>query len=183
MPCPYDASYTRPGFLPVGWNTEPDGTGLSIGFGSRFDHRAESQMDLCLQWVPCNGESDFTYFLENGEAILTGYSGTAAPVIPETLGGCPVTSIAAGAFGDLTGDLILPPSLKTIAPGSFGVCELDSLTFFDTLEQFPEEAFAGLFRENAFHSGRHGPPVFRHLFRHISRQKWTILPAFPGKRS
>lgn len=140
---PYDASYTRPGFLPVGWNTEPDGTGLSIGFGSRFDHRAESQMDLCLQWVPCNGESDFTYFLENGEAVLTGYSGTAAPVIPETLGGCPVTSIAAGAFGDLTGDLILPPSLKTIAPGSFGTCKLDSLTFFDTLEQFPEEAFAG----------------------------------------
>ena len=100
-------------------------------------------MEFYLQWVPCNGESDFTYFLENGEAVLTGYSGAAAPVVPETLGGCPVTAIAAGAFGDLTGGLILPPSLKTIAPGSFGTCKLDSLTFFDTLEQFPEEAFAG----------------------------------------
>ena len=61
-----------------------------------------------------------------------------------------MTAIAAGAFGDLTGDLILPPSLKTIAPGSFGTCKLDSLTFFDTLEQFPEEGVgrAGASRRN-----------------------------------
>lgn len=34
--------FERPGYIPVGWNTEPDGSGKRVGFGSRTERRKRS---------------------------------------------------------------------------------------------------------------------------------------------
>ncbi len=139
---PYRSQYQKPGFVPIGWNTAQDGTGQSAGFGSRIDHRAASHMDLYIQWLPESPSKCFTYEISHGQATITGYQGTGDVVIPMELEGCPVTSIAAGAFGDLdTEKLILSPNLKTVADGAFGNVKADHFYFFDNLEKLSEHTF------------------------------------------
>ena len=93
-------------------------------------------------------DGDFTYTVSAGAASVTGYTGSSASVvIPDTLGGNPVTIIAANAFKDNTTlksvvvpngvtdlkgrafygctsltDVSLPDSLTSLATGAFGNC-------------------------------------------------------------
>ena len=48
--------------------------------------------------------NDFEYEIDDSEVTITGYTGAGGDVIvPETLGGCPVTTIEYGAFWNKTG--------------------------------------------------------------------------------
>ncbi len=139
---PYRGQFQNPGFVAVGWNTASDGTGQAVGFGSRIDHRAVSHLDLYMDWRPESPATDFTYEIADGQTTVTGYHGAGDVVIPMELGGCPVTAIAGGAFGDLEVDtLVLSPNLKTLAPGAFGNVKAEHFYFFDDLEGLTEDSF------------------------------------------
>ncbi len=139
---PYRGQFQKDGFVPIGWNTAPDGSGKSIGFGSRMDHRSASHMNLYVHWLPESPMESFAYEISNGSAIITGYHGTGDVVIPMELDGCPVTTIAAGAFGDLkVENLVLSPSLKTVADGAFGQVNAEHFYFFDNLENLTDRSF------------------------------------------
>lgn len=138
----YKEQFTREGYLPVGWNTKPDGSGTSTGFGSRIDHRDVRHLDLYVEWLPCTNQSAFSYLLSGGEATITDYHGTGDIVIPPVIDGCPVTAIAANAFGDVTANrLALPASLKTVEPHAFGRITVHDFYFYDNILSLPEEAF------------------------------------------
>ena len=90
----------------------------------------------CLPQIPLVAEAateqtqgSYTYTVENGEATIT-YCDTelsGAVTIPGTLGGYPVTAIAADAFrycGNIT-DITIPGSVKEIGESSF--CNMDRL--------------------------------------------------------
>lgn len=138
---PWRGQFSREGFLAVGWNTAPDGSGVHIGFGSRGAREdGEETLTLYPQWLPCTPEEAFTWTERDGGAVITGYDGREGDlVIPETLGGLPVTAIAAGAFGAVTADTVaLPPTLTAVEPGAFSALTAEHLYLFDTLEQVDE---------------------------------------------
>ncbi len=139
---PYRGQFQNPGSVPIGWNTAADGSGQSVGFGSRLDRRALSHLDLYVHWLPESPAAAFDYEIANGKAVITGYHGTGDLVIPMALGGCPVTAIAAGAFGDLdVENLVLSPNLEKVADGAFGAVTAEHFYFFDSLENLTEKTF------------------------------------------
>ena len=78
-----------------------------------------------------------TFFLENGQAELTGYEGTdTSLVVPEEVSGCPVTIIGDRAFsGDAMESIRLPSSIKRIRSNAFSFCNaLTELVFPEGLE-------------------------------------------------
>lgn len=139
---PYRGQFQKSGFVPIGWNTAVDGSGQSVGFGSRIDHREISHLDLYAQWMPESPADAFTYEISDGNATITGYRGTGHVVIPMELGGVPVTGIASGAFGDLNVEyLVLSPNLKSVAQDAFGTVQAEHFYFFDNLENLTENTF------------------------------------------
>ena len=90
-------------------------------------------MVLMLFWgvsttkICAANENGFVYEIKNGEATITRFRGEQKGdlVIPETLGGCPVTKIGDGAFlgcSGFTGDLIIPNGVTTIGKSAFQSC-------------------------------------------------------------
>lgn len=81
-------------------------------------------------------ELDYTYTTEDGVATITGYKGPTGGsiVIPDTLGGCPVTQIGNSAFylKGITG-VTLPNTLVTIGNDAFMDNGLTGVTLPDTL--------------------------------------------------
>ena len=141
---PWRDQFARPGFLAVGWNTAPDGGGAHIGFGSRAARgEGEASLTLYPEWLPCTPEEAFIWRAQDGGAVITGYDGRAGDlVIPQTLGGLPVTAIAAGAFGAVAAETAaLPPTIRAVEPGAFSALTAEHLYLFDTLEQVDEASF------------------------------------------
>jgi len=79
----------------------------------------------CSNQVKATVNGDFTYTVTNGQAQVTGYTGTGGAVtIPSTLGGAPVTSIGDVAFirnANIT-TMIIPQGVTMIASYAFYGC-------------------------------------------------------------
>ncbi|MBQ4609804.1 MAG: leucine-rich repeat domain-containing protein, partial [Clostridia bacterium] len=97
--------------------------------------------------IPAN---PWTYEVENGEAKVTGYTGTLTEnlVIPAEIDGYTVMTIGEGAFAnrtDLTGMLTLPETLKDIRASAFNGCTglTGELVIPDSVEDIGASAFAG----------------------------------------
>ncbi|MBE7088706.1 MAG: hypothetical protein E7370_04245 [Clostridiales bacterium] len=120
----------RDGYVQTGWNTEEDGSGTHISFGSRVTVVENESIILYAEWSKCNPEQDFEYVLVDREdivnmytdtpnsktpqematesdsedkiAVITKYKGssTVKVTIPETLGGYEVLGIGAYAFNN-----------------------------------------------------------------------------------
>jgi len=83
---------------------------------------------ICEVWV----DPKWQYTVANDEVTITGYTGAIAnPVIPDTIGGLPVTTIGNRAFFErqditgtltLTGDLVIPEGVTSIGGGAFRGC-------------------------------------------------------------
>ena len=92
-------------------------------------------------------EGYYTYTVENGEATITGCDNSISGevVIPDTLGGYPVTSIGYEAFCNCTGltSITIPNSVTSIGDSAFSDCTgLTSITIPDSVTSIGEYAFA-----------------------------------------
>ncbi len=95
-------------------------------------------------------DCDFFYKITDGEATVTGYRGNDRNiVVPETLGGCPVTVIGAAAFGGMGNyaknvSITLPSTLKRIETEAFRNCwTLRELILPEGLEYIAKESIHG----------------------------------------
>lgn len=82
----------------------------------------EPEPETPEEWIT---EDGFVMELVDGEARVIGYQGEdPEPVIPEEAFGCPVTTIAAGAFHEnkVVEAVLLPATLSTIEGGAFYRC-------------------------------------------------------------
>ncbi|MBR6739049.1 MAG: leucine-rich repeat domain-containing protein [Oscillospiraceae bacterium] len=104
---------------------------------------------LCLAssaaWAQTEG--DFAYSISGGEAKITAYTGSAAELtLPDTLGGCPVTSIGVCAFRDcktLT-QVTTPDSVTRIGSRAFHNCHaLAQITIPESVVRIDTHAFYG----------------------------------------
>lgn len=90
-------------------------------------------------------ETDFEYYLQGGEAIITNYKGPGGNVvIPETLGGYPVCSIAK-AFNkcENVNHVTIPSTVKRIDASAFAQCSaLTGVTIPDSVTSIGFSAFA-----------------------------------------
>ena len=134
--------FAREGYTLTGWNTEPDGSGLRVGLGSRVT--ADEAPVLYAQWAKWTPAERFTWTeAEDGSAIITG-CGETGPllVVPETLEGRTVTVLAAGAFAGCPAErVILPKSLVRIEQEAFTGAALRELCFFDNVEYITDACF------------------------------------------
>lgn len=86
------------------------------------------------------------YSITNGEAKITGFYSTISGIveIPETINGCPVTTIAGGAFRGCTTitRVIIPDSITSIASTAFRECKnLVSIVLPEKLQKISNSTF------------------------------------------
>lgn len=119
-------------------------------------------------WTEPNFEKDFDYRVENGCAVITGYtSSSRSVIIPKTLSGYPVsaieqdvfaysditditilnglTSIGERAFTDCNdlASIVIPDSVTLIGEAAFRACRsLTSVVLSKNITQIPNEAFS-----------------------------------------
>ena len=99
----------------------------------------------CVPFAVSAEEDGFVYTVADGAAIITDYTGSARDlVIPDTLGGYPVTEIEAFAFDESKMvSVVIPGSVKRIGGGAFYFCqELTYVTLSQGLELIEEMAFS-----------------------------------------
>lgn len=133
--------FAREGYTLTCWNTEPDGSGVQVGLGSRVTVSSGS-LDLYAQWEKWSDAEDFLYTV--GESVtITGYTGSAEQlVIPEWIGGLEVTAIAAGAFRNCKAETILfPKSMDYVESGAFENCSLHTVMLFDNIISIHDDSF------------------------------------------
>ena len=134
--------FVREGYTLTGWNTRSDGTGAAVGLGSRVSV-PDGALALYAQWAQWSDEADFTWESREDGAAVTGYHGADdAVVIPQRLGGEPVTVIAEVAFdGCAATEVVFPPSMQDIAPGAFRDCAVRTVTLFDGVQTVSDSSF------------------------------------------
>lgn len=104
-------------------------------------------MMLCLSAFPVRAdvEGDFAYCVKNGEATITAYTGSASELIlPDTLGGCPVTAIRYSAFRDCKTliQVVIPEGIVSIGSNAFAGCSsLAQVSLPQTLTALGSHAF------------------------------------------
>lgn len=178
------ALFHREGYTLVGWNTSPDGSGTTVGLGSRITAPASGTIKLYAQWMKWSDKTDFTY--ESGETItITGYHGDQdTVVIPEQMEGKQITVIASGAFQNCRAShVILPKTVEIVEPGAFADCELEDMTFFDNVESLPSDAFVGCGRLSTLHINAQEPPYGYHYRREsMLADKLDLLILNQGQR-
>lgn len=95
-----------------------------------------------------NNYNDFQYVVDNGEIVITGYTGTEKNIIvPYAIDGIPVRKIAEKAFFNLEIEsIILSNNVKYIEELAFaGNQKLTSVTLSTNLVSIGEYAFTGCY--------------------------------------
>ena len=169
--------FSREGHTLYAWNTEPDGSGLAVGLGSRVDPVCTT---LYAQWAPWSEESLFT--VEDG--VLTAYTGDETVVtVPGLWRGQTVRSIGEDAFRDCPArTVILPPTLKALALGAFRNAALEELYLFDSIQNVTDYAFEGCEALRTLHLNASIPPVYAGSYYATFADKYDRLVSLAGKR-
>ncbi|MBR3741365.1 MAG: leucine-rich repeat protein [Clostridia bacterium] len=166
----------------IGWNTVPDGSGLSVGLGSRYDPAQGDQ--LYAQWLPCASDTDFDWETDGKTASITGYHGTGETcVIPLAHEGLPVRSIRAGAFQKKEfALLVLSPALRTVEKNAFAFCAFDTVILYDSLEIISDGSFSGCSGPAALRVNAASSPVYSGSYFDTFQDKYDYLLSLADKR-
>ena len=161
--------FARDGYTLESWNTQPDGSGQRVGLGSRITVPEGETLCLYAIWKPWEEEDSFlTEEIPDGIRI-TGLTKEAKErlcaedelVIPEQIGGKPVTQIGENARKDLPCSCaVLPPSLKKVSLGAFAGSALREITMFDSLREITDYSFGDSTALKTLHINAAVAPVY-----------------------
>ena len=104
---------------------------------------------LCLfsSAALAQNEGDFAYFISDGKATITGYTGSAAELIlPDTLGGYSVTALRYCAFWNCPSltQVVIPEGVISIGSRAFQNCpSLTRIVFPQSVQRLDTHAFHG----------------------------------------
>lgn len=174
--------FTRPGCTLTGWNTRPDGSGVSVGLGGRIEP-AEGLI-LYAQWSEWSPAELFQWRKGSNGATVTAYLGEESTVtIPEKLDGQPVRAIGAGAFQNAVCDtVILPDTLYALEDGAFRGCTLSTLYLFDNIRTIGDPAFEGCENLAVLHLNAAEPPVYSGTYYDTFQDKFDRLVSLKDRK-
>ncbi len=174
--------FEREGHTLYSWNTAPDGTGTSVGLGSRVAV-PEDALDLYAMWRPWSDASDFATAPNGTGVTVTGYfGGDETLCVPAELGGRPVTEIAPRAFAGLESrTVILPAGLERICADAFQGAALRELDLSDDVAALDGAAFSGCSRLETLHINAAEPPRYATYFATFA-DKYDRLLSLAGRR-
>ncbi len=172
--------FCRPGYTLESWNTQPDGSGQRVGLGSR----THPNSTLYAQWARWTPEECFQWTAQNGEAVITGYTGSEERlVIPGQLGGLPVVGIQSGAFrGAGCTQVILPDSLRTVEVDAFADCAVERLTLFDNIQTITDHSFSGCEALTTLYVNAREAPVYSGSYYDTFADKFDRLLALKDRK-
>lgn len=170
--------FVREGYQQTGWNTQADGSGEHIGFGSRTDCD-----ELYAEWAEETEESEFSYICTEESAAVTGYHGTDnICVLPDTLGGKEVRVIKDGAFaGADFREFICSDTVQTIESGAFRDAAVEKITLYDSLLRISDDSFAGC-PVRTLHLNARRAPVYAGSYFSAFPDKCERLFSIQGKK-
>ncbi|MBO7363800.1 MAG: InlB B-repeat-containing protein [Lachnospiraceae bacterium] len=137
-----ESGFYRDGYTLTSWNTEPDGSGVRIGLGSRVT--AGRTLTLYAQWARWTDPSLFTFEEDEGFFSVTGYSGGDREmlVIPSEIGGNTVKRIDDRVFTGCTfSDVVLPSGLLRLEREAFSACRVGRLVMSDCIAAVYDESY------------------------------------------
>lgn len=147
-----DGTFVRAGHVLLEYNTKADGTGEGYSLGSKFP-MGDTNVLYCI-WAEVEPEAKFSYvdytyrrpigisaanvpgWNEQGVQILSYFGNAETVVIPETLGGKPVISVASGAFDHCMSmkTLVLSKNLLKVEDGAFtNLGNLSTIYYSDSI--------------------------------------------------
>ncbi len=152
--------FAREGYTLLGWNTAADGSGQSVGLGSRVAWT--DGIVLYAQWVKWTDSGEFQYRIDGEFAVITGYSGHDRQVcIPGSFEGYPVRTICEQAFADADCEtVILPPGIHEIEKWAFKNSSIQTLYMYDDLEKASDYAFQDCTALQTLHINAIEAPVY-----------------------
>lgn len=126
-------------------------------------------------------ENGFDYYVENGEAVVSGYQGTKTDiVVPETLGGYKVTKLDYECFAGQDGftSVKLPNTLRIIGWTAFAGCEnLRSIDIPAGVTEIGRYAFSGCTNLSSVTLPDSLVTLRRYAFSDCSSLKELVIPA------
>ena len=147
-------TFTREGYVAVGYSTEPvnfedyatvnDIPGFSNMGGICVVPEETCLLDLYVVWAKATPTSEFRIEKNGSEWIVAKYTGkSSVVVIPESIGGQPITKIKANAFSGATlKNVVIPRGVTTIENSAFNGCtNLKQVVFFDGVTQVRNTSF------------------------------------------
>ena len=190
-PCPNALGdtgvFAREGYALLEYNTEPDGSGVSIGLGANvyLTTSGEDVIDLYAQWVKYTDASLFSYTEQNGKITIRGYSGSESMlVIPEQIDGLPVTELGAGAISsDELLTLFVTKNIETISSRAVNGCaNLETLYISDSVVRMNDRSISSCPKLANFYVNAVVLPRYLTNLGWNSPIKYKTLITEPGKR-
>ena len=172
--------FEREGCVLTGWNTRPDGSGLSVGLGSR----TEPTETLYAQWLSCSPDDDFDWVMEESGASVIGWHGEdAVCVLPQTHAGLPIRNIRPGAFqGKQLHLLVLSPSIRIVEEGAFRNCEIEEIILYDSLKTVSDDCFVSCSGPSVLRVNAATSPVYSGSYFDTFPDKYDDLLSLRGKK-
>lgn len=169
--------FVREGYTLLGWNTKADGSGVSVGLGSRIAYH--EGLTLYAMWQAWNPAEEFSYERAGEFVVVTEYRGNARVVcVPATLTGCPVIALAEGAFAGADCEtVILPDSLRRVETGAFLGASVQELYVFDSLSTISDSSFADCRQLRTLHINASEAPVYSGTYYDTFQDKYDRLLA------
>lgn len=138
----------RDGYTLISYNTKPDGSGVSVGIGSRAKYELSENglIELYAIWSKWSDESNFDFVeLEDGSFAISNYDGDDNIVtIPDYHNGKPVTSILSSAFKNChMSEAIFGPNIDVVEENAFISCpSLTTLYLYTGVKNISGLSFA-----------------------------------------
>lgn len=177
------ALFSREGHTLCGWNTAPDGSGLSVGLGSRMALEEEETV-LYAMWAPWTAADYFTTAENSTGLTVTGCTFRGETLcVPASIGGRAVTCLAADAFsGSPCTTVILPECLLTVEEHAFRGAAVETLYLFDSLERLSGGAFSGCAALSTLHINAATPPRYSGTYFDAFQDKFDRLLLLSDRR-
>lgn len=142
-------TFDREGYVPIEYNTKPDGSGRVYSLGSRIFEDAKT-VDIYVIWAKETAADDFVMSRTTGDdragVTLEKYIGTdEIVVIPENIDGLPVRNVSGGCFENsgIT-EVVISRNVMTVERRAFVGCErLKTVYMCDSVENVYDDSFIG----------------------------------------